>query len=213
MSKKIRSYEDLTEAQWKAALAKAKGLGHSHGANSAEWIIQDSWGGRVSRPSQADQAARAFLKGYEDGDPAVMDYPRPPDLSGEMADTLTPSRLYSILGLGANFEDTDDMELAQAYEEGSSEAFYDTLVMSAKAHLSIMDNPRERGLLLGQKLGEGILIAHELSPDREWHVVIRLIRGEYVTHSYLPRENLFQSGGYYMSIKDAVDDFEQRLGR
>jgi len=142
MSKKIRSYEDLTDAQWKAALAKAKGLGHKDGANAAEWVIQDSWGGRVSRPGQADQAARAFLKMWDEGDTGTLDYPRPPDLSGEMADTLSPAKLYFILGLGKDFSDTDDMELAQAYEEGSNESFFDTLVMSAKAHLSIMDNPR-----------------------------------------------------------------------
>lgn len=141
MSKKIRSYNDLSNKAWEALCNKATAIGHKHGSNAAEWIIQDSWGGRVSRPGQADQAARAFLKMWDEGDTGTLDYPRPPDLSGEMADAWTPASLYDFLDLPENFEDSPDMELCKCYEDGSSEGFWDTLTKSARAHLKL-DNPR-----------------------------------------------------------------------
>jgi hypothetical protein len=134
-----KSYESLSAKEWDKALVDARVLGLSHGENAAGWVIQDSWGGRAGR--NANATAAAFLKGYEDGDPAIMDSVKTPDLSGEYSGDMTPPTLYAQIGLGGDFEDTDDMELAQSYEDGASEAFRDTLVQSAKAHLESQENP------------------------------------------------------------------------
>jgi len=207
MSKKIRSYEDLTDTQWKAALAKAKGLGHVHGANAAEWIIQESWGGRAGR--NADSTAKAFLKGYEDGDPQVMDAYRGPDLSGEYSGDMTVNKLYPMLGLPDGFQDTDDFELAQEYEDGASESFYDTLVMSAKAYLSIMDNPRRPPKVL--RFEKLVLLRSKPSGTEGWAIELYYWpqREEYITWTVGPGDER-QSGHYFPERADAEEDFLRR---
>jgi len=47
--------------------------GARRGKGAAEWAAMELWGGRVGSARKAADTARAFLKGYDDGDPAVYD--------------------------------------------------------------------------------------------------------------------------------------------
>ena len=113
------------------AITAASDMGREAGSNAAHWIIQDSWGGRVTRGEK--EAAQAFLDAFEDGD----DTPNPPNLSGEWADSETPNSLMESLF------DEDELELEEvqdaqddictAWEDAASDAFYSTLQESALA--------------------------------------------------------------------------------
>ena len=46
------------------------------GAGAGEWVAMESWGGRVSRPSQARESARLFIKDLENGKELFCDPPR-----------------------------------------------------------------------------------------------------------------------------------------
>jgi hypothetical protein len=113
---------------------KAEKLGARAGSNAAEWVAQDSWGGRVTRGEK--EAAAAFLSAYEEGG----ELPEPPNLSGEWADSETPAFLMSRI-LGDDWQDTPEYveaqdDLCQAWEDSASEAFLSSLVESAQSLLS-----------------------------------------------------------------------------
>ena len=119
----------ITDQEWSKLVEKTKTLGREAGKNAAEWWQQDALGGRNTTPSRdiAEHAAK-ILAMYDDGDPLLCDYwPSAPDLSGEWADELTPARLYALLGV-TWADDTDDMELCQAYENAASDAMDDAVV-------------------------------------------------------------------------------------
>jgi hypothetical protein len=116
------------------ALEQAAEMGRNAGENAASWIIQDSWGGRVTRGEK--QAASAFLEAYEESD----DTPNPPNLSGEWADSETPQSLMDSLFNEEELE-LDEVQDAQddictAWEDAASDAFYSTLEESARSVLS-----------------------------------------------------------------------------
>jgi hypothetical protein len=115
------------------AITKAEKLGKEHGESAAQWIIQDSWGGRVSSP-QDREAAKAFLDGAEAGDPAIMDKFSPPNLSGEWADSMTEARLMDYcLTENIDWREIDDLRdaVCQAYEQAASDSFWQELETSA----------------------------------------------------------------------------------
>jgi hypothetical protein len=112
------------------AKKEAKILGAEAGSNAAEWFAQDSWGGRVTRGDK--EAAQAFLDACENGG----ELPEPPNLSGEWADSDTPTSLMESL-FGEDWQDTPEFleaqdEICQAWEDSCCEAFYSSLVESAK---------------------------------------------------------------------------------
>jgi hypothetical protein len=116
------------------SIRRAEKLGKRHGRNAAEWITQDAWGGRCTRGSVDN--ARAFLAGYDDGDPLVMDAYRAPDLSGEFADDMTEARLMDhCFDDEADYADAADAhdDICLAYTDAASEAFWDELQRSAAA--------------------------------------------------------------------------------
>lgn len=80
-----------------AAVKYATDLGAEHGANAAEWWLQDTVGGRARGGtdwrSSAEANARTILRGIDDGDPAVLDTLPASDLSGQWADSLTGPEL------------------------------------------------------------------------------------------------------------------------
>lgn len=122
------------------AIKAAAELGKRHGESAAGWIIQDSWGGRVTRGEK--EAASAFLKGFENGDPAIMDGFNPPNLSGEYAGDMTIEGLlaHSVDGYDSDavdiLEPEESDEICAAYEDSASEAFWNTLQQSAESVLS-----------------------------------------------------------------------------
>lgn len=217
MAKKIRNILDLTEKQYIALEQKAEKLGHEHGVNAAQWIAQDSWGGRA-RGGEDTKTAQAFLDGYDAGDPAILDFYNEPNLSGEYADSWTTPTLYNALGLPEDYEDDSTMALSLAYEHGSSEGFWDTLTQSARAHLNL-NNPRSHGrekkalLSTGYKLlrSDAIVLEAKPSDTPGWYILLalRVNQGEYVTWAASDSEEL-QSGHYFVLLAEALQDFNSR---
>ena len=120
------------------AIAKAEKLGKEHGENAAQWVIQDSWGGRVSSP-QDREAAKAFLDGAEAGDPAILDSFNPPNLSGEWADSMTPAKLIEEVTEGEIMVTEEEADaICEAYETSAADGFCQELETSA-ANLLEMD--------------------------------------------------------------------------
>jgi hypothetical protein len=113
---------------------EASQLGAIAGSNAAEWVAQDSWGGRVTRGEA--EAAQAFLSAYDDGG----ELPEAPNLSGEWADSENPASLMVKL-FGEDWEEVPEFveaqdELCQAWEDACCESFYSSLVESAQSLLS-----------------------------------------------------------------------------
>jgi hypothetical protein len=126
-----------TEAYIEKAIKEAEKLGKEHGENAAQWVAQDSWGGRVASSRQSEENARAFLKGIEEGDPIIMDSYVSPNLSGEWADSMTEADLLKAAfdGFDADIIDTLEPEeideIANAYEQAASDGFWQELETSA----------------------------------------------------------------------------------
>jgi hypothetical protein len=83
-------------------------LGKQHALNAASWIIDAN-----TKP----EFIPAVLAMFDAGDPSVDDYlPARPDLSGQWADSMTPSRLADECGGWV-------AGLCDAYEAGVAEHF------------------------------------------------------------------------------------------
>lgn len=113
---------------------QATSMGKLAGENAAHWVIQDTWGGRVTRGEQ--EAAAAFLEAFEDGD----ETPQPPNLSGEWAGDETPrSLMASCFGEGweevEEYVDAQD-DICSAWEFAAQDAFFTTLCQSAESILA-----------------------------------------------------------------------------
>lgn len=122
------------ERDIKAAEERAAEMGKRAGENAAEWVIQDTWGGRVTRGER--EAASAFLRAFEDGD----ETPQPPSLSGELAGDETPrSLMASCFGEGweevEEYVDAQD-DICSAWEFAAQDAFFTTLCQSAESILA-----------------------------------------------------------------------------
>jgi hypothetical protein len=103
---------------------EARARGEDAAKAAASWVTDGN----------SDVAERArVLAMLRDGDPAADDYlPRRPDLSGEFADDLTPTRLFEEIigrppildGLDVESKDGGTIDqIADAFEEGVSETF------------------------------------------------------------------------------------------
>jgi hypothetical protein len=91
---------------------RAEQIGREHGKSAATWAEIDSTN------------AATILAGIDDGDPAVLDMFRTPDLSGEFAGDYLSCDLASDLGI----EDSDDLDdVCRAYLDAASEAFWDAI--------------------------------------------------------------------------------------
>ena len=114
---------------------KAEELGNSAGKNAAEWAIQDLWGGRATKGER--ETAESVLQQLSDGDPAVYDAFKLPDLSGEWGGDPTPVDLFqNCMGyeyLPESMESQEIMdELCTIWEQAVSDSFFATLEQSAR---------------------------------------------------------------------------------
>lgn len=107
----------------------ARRMGREDGARAAAW----TYDGNTSR-----ETAERIVRGFEDGDPAVYDLFRAPDLSGEYADDPTPDSLARDLGLPADDPRADWLvdELATAYEDGVASSFWPAVERAYRAILA-----------------------------------------------------------------------------
>jgi hypothetical protein len=88
--------------------AYAEGL--EHGKNAGTWVIDGN---------TTDETKEAFLKGFEDGDPAVYDALPSSPLSGEYADGLLPRDVLGWYSIDEGDDRADD--ILSAYEDGYSQ--------------------------------------------------------------------------------------------
>lgn len=110
-----------TQERWTAAARKR---GEDDAIAAASWTVD----GNTKR-----EAIPAVLAMADAGDPELYDYlPAMPDLSGEWADALTPSKLFEeITGMDAHAEASFNFDaysacadaLCEAYEDGVSATF------------------------------------------------------------------------------------------
>lgn len=109
-------------------LRKAKRDGRNAGKASASWCFDGN---------TTDATYRAFLKGYRDGDPMVLDQFSPPNLSGEWADSPTPQTIAGDYDLDASrAEDQDRIDMAcEAWENAAQDAFWAELERVARYHV------------------------------------------------------------------------------
>lgn len=122
------------ERDIKDAEERAARMGKRAGENAAHWVIQDTWGGRVTRGEK--EAAAAFLRAFDDGD----ETPQPPNLSGEWAGDETPRSLMASC-FGEGWEEVEEYVEAQddicsAWEFAAQDAFFTTLCQSAESILA-----------------------------------------------------------------------------
>ena len=139
------------------AEAKAKDAGWRSGENAANWISQESFGGRT-RDRDMVPNARRFLAMLDDGDPALYDGLPSNPLSGEYAGDVLPMDVVmdaldlngnsldsmrdamdalDMMGAWSDFENT----LCTIYEDAHNERMLDVLASTAKG---IVDNDNEQ---------------------------------------------------------------------
>jgi hypothetical protein len=95
-------------------------LGKSSGHSVGTWVID----GRT-----APEQCQFIIKGYEAGDPEVMDMvPKP--LSGVWADERSPSVLMEELGVRADSRFSE--RLCDMFEDGFTSAYWDEVLRAAR---------------------------------------------------------------------------------
>lgn len=103
----------------------ARQLRREHGIARASWVFDGT---------TLLDTYRAFLKGWEDGDPEILDLYAPPNLSGEWGGGFDTADLYRELGIGSGDERAE--ECCRAYEFGASDGFYSELQRMALYQLA-----------------------------------------------------------------------------
>lgn len=121
-------------------LVMARNLGKEAGANYAEWVAMDTFGGRCTRDHK--EKARAVLESIESGDYQHMDIALP-NLSGEYSDSMTPAKLLEDVMWRTDAErgeHTDEVEealddICTEWEQGVGEGYEWQLSLLAKSAL------------------------------------------------------------------------------
>lgn len=109
-------------------LIVARNLGREAGANCAEWVAMDTFGGRCTRDHK--EKARAVLESIDSCDYAHMDV-RLPNLSGEYADEMTPAKLledvlwYTDAERGEHTDEVEEAmdDICTEWEQGVGEGY------------------------------------------------------------------------------------------
>lgn len=96
--------------RYRERIAEAKRRGKDAGKSAATWTRDGN---------TSDETVRRVRQGFADGDPAVYDMFRCPDLSGEYAG----ESMGEIIGDLLQDDDADD-DVANAYNDAASEAFW-----------------------------------------------------------------------------------------
>jgi hypothetical protein len=145
-------------------ITQAQSIGREHGINAASWAFDGN---------TKDETYREILTGIEDGDPAILDRFREPNLSGEYADDYSIRDLQSDLGIEIDWtrDDTQEAselleECATAYTDAASEAFWHEIERLAREHVNSVRADKLRSA--------GFPILHAYRPDEgqdyiSWH--------------------------------------------
>lgn len=124
---------------------EARRAGKQCGLDAAAWKFDGN---------TTDETYRAFLKGYEEGDPAVMDaYGAPNWLSGEWAG----ESMSELLGECDSIRDENRVDgVADAYCDAADKAYWAELVREARFHTTTQaPKPGEQGFLRWRAQHEG----------------------------------------------------------
>jgi hypothetical protein len=102
--------------------------GRHAGLSAASWVFDGN---------TTDETYKTVLRGLEDGDPAVLDSFRVPNLSGEFAGETSSKTLADEYELTED-NDPDGWRLdavCQAWEDAASAAFWGSIEREARFHL------------------------------------------------------------------------------
>ncbi len=125
---------EIDDKAFAAMLATARESGAAAGRDAAEWMIQDLWGGRQTRPAAALRDARAVVDDVcECADRLGWQVP---DLSGEWADGPTIGGLAAEVGMADDVYSDAMNDLCTAWEDAASEAMLGALEASAREFLA-----------------------------------------------------------------------------
>ena len=118
-------------------LRAAKRDGKSAGIGAAGWALDF---GRMTQRQERETAERV-LRGIEEGDPAVLDSFRVPNLSGEFADDPTPRSLAEDYGLSDDDPRAEWLvdEICTAWEDAASESFWQKLAEDCRDSLRLFE--------------------------------------------------------------------------
>ena len=110
-------------------LRAARRDGKTAGINAASWVFDGN---------TTDETYLAFLKGIDDGDPAILDSVTTPNLSGEWAGDPTPGSLADAYGLTPNNDPDGERLMAACYawEAAASDAFWAEIERVARRHVA-----------------------------------------------------------------------------
>lgn len=93
---------------------RAYDIGYEVGSNHAEWVQQDTFGGRVSH-KEAIRNAKALDKAIENGDPILWE--GMPNLSGEWAGSTTPASLCEAIKEEFETDEEQSEEIDDAQDD------------------------------------------------------------------------------------------------
>lgn len=107
----------------------AKRNGRQAGISAASWAFDGN---------TKDETYRAVLKGYEEGDPAILDRFNPPGLSGEWADSTTARTLQEEYGLDGRRDPYGAIldEACTVWEDAAHAAFWEEIIRVCRFHVS-----------------------------------------------------------------------------
>ena len=111
---------------------KARDIASDHGRSAAGWAFD----GNTTCETYA-----AIVRQIDDGDPALYDSYREPSLSGEFADEYSERDLADDLDL----DPADLGDLANAFNDAASEAFWDEIERVAREHVAWCAGPSAHG--------------------------------------------------------------------
>jgi hypothetical protein len=114
------SYDALQQA--------ADKLGRERGHAAGTWVIDGN---------TSEDIARAIVKGYEDGEPEVMDM-QPAPLSGEWADDPTVKTVLRDIAdeAGDEIDADSESDLLDIFEMAYSDGYWNEIIRSANAILT-----------------------------------------------------------------------------
>jgi len=107
-------------------IQQAQELGKLAGENAAAYVFDGN---------TAPETYIRILRMYDDGDPALYDMIREPDLSGEYADDPTPASLAKELGIDEDDERLNDM--CTAWVEEAHTSFWEELIRTIRDQVEL----------------------------------------------------------------------------
>lgn len=111
-------------------LSAARRDGKAAGESAASWAFD----GNTSRETYA-----RIIRGFEDGDPEILDSLPWPNLSGEWAGDPTPRSLAEDYGITEERDPSGDLtaDACDAWEDAASSAFKRALTAACRAFLCV----------------------------------------------------------------------------